>query len=88
MNSKLNLALRSKTGFNYTYAVLNASRIGVNNRYKYDYSCEDEYFEREMTLLEARHLPLPLPADWSHKKIPLNEMIPAHINDVRFNFLP
>jgi hypothetical protein len=43
------------------------TRIGVRNRYKYDYATEDEYFEREMTLLEARHLPLPLPADWRHK---------------------
>jgi hypothetical protein len=64
------------------------SRIGIRNRYKYDYACEDEYFEREMTLLEARHLPLPLPIDWRHKQYPVNEIMPAHINDVRFNFLP
>lgn len=30
-----------------------------------DYACEDEYFERDMTLLEARKLPLPLPEDFS-----------------------
>ncbi len=69
-------------------AVINASRIGVHNRYKYDYACEDEYFEREMTLLEARHLPMPLPEDFRHKQIPINEMMPAHWNDVRFNYKP
>ena len=41
-----------------------------------------------MTILEARHLPMPLPVDWRHKKIPMNEVMPAHWNDVRFNFLP
>jgi hypothetical protein len=65
-----------------------ATRIGVHNRYKYDYACEDEYFEREMTILEARHLPMPLPVDWRHKQLPINEYMPAHWNDVRFNFLP
>jgi hypothetical protein len=65
-----------------------ATRIGVYNRYKYDYSCEDEYFEREMTILEARHLPMPLPPDWRHKQLPINEFFPAHWNDVRFNFKP
>jgi hypothetical protein len=64
------------------------SRIGVRNRYKYDYACEDEYFEREMTILEARHLPMPMPIDFSHKKLPYNELYPAHLNDVRFNYLP
>jgi hypothetical protein len=45
-----------------------ATRIGVRNRYKWDYACEDEYYEREMTLLEARHLPLPLrPLILSHR---------------------
>ena len=68
--------------------VIIAARIGVRNRYKYDYACEDEYFEREMTILEARHLPTPLPEDWSHKKFPINEFMPAHWNDVRFNFKP
>jgi hypothetical protein len=68
--------------------MLTGSRIGVRNRYKYDYACEDEYFEREMTILEARQLPMPLPDDWRHKQLPINELIPAHWNDVRFNFLP
>ncbi len=67
---------------------LYAARIGVRNRYKYDYACDDEYFEREMTVLEARHLPLPLPDDYRHKQLPLHELYPAHWNDVRFNYLP
>jgi len=64
------------------------SRIGVRNRYQYDYACEDDYFEREMTMLEARHLPLPLPEDFRHKSPPNHEIWPAHWNDVRFNFKP
>jgi hypothetical protein len=73
---------------NHTQALMAASRIGVRNRYMHDYACEDEYFEREMTILEARHLPMPLPTDWRHKQLPINEFFPAHWNDVRFNFLP
>ncbi len=65
-----------------------AARIGVHNRYKYDYACEDEYFEKEMTLLEARKLPLPLPVTFRHKQYPMDEIMPAHWNDVRFNFKP
>ena len=53
-----------------------------------DYACEDEYFEREMTLLEAKHLPMPMPKDFSHALHPDNEVWPAHWNDVRFNFQP
>ena len=68
--------------------MLIGSRIGVRNRYKYDYANEDEYFEREMTMLEARHLPLPLPADFRHKQVPYHDIQPAHWNDVRFNFKP
>lgn len=41
-----------------------------------------------MTILEARHLPLPLPNDFRHKQLPYHEMWPAHWNDVRFNFKP
>jgi hypothetical protein len=81
-------SMRSRSSLNATQAVLLGSRIGVRNRYKYDYACEDEYFEREMTLLEARHLPVPLPEDFRHKKAPINEIMPAHWNDVRFNYLP
>mmetsp|Transcript_52029 Transcript_52029/g.71420 ORF Transcript_52029/g.71420 Transcript_52029/m.71420 type:complete len:236 (+) Transcript_52029:15-722(+) len=65
-----------------------AARIGVTNRYRWDYACEDEYFEREMTLLEARELPLPLPSDFKHADPPNHEIWPAHWNDVRFNFKP
>ena len=67
MSGKLTQALRAHCLFD-TKALLVGTRIGVRNRYKYvrslvafnceyqDYSVEDEYFEREMTLLEARHL--------------------------------
>ncbi len=84
-NSLLLSALR---GRNFVQPLSVATRIGVRNRYKYDYACEDEYFEREMTILEARHLPVPLPVDWRHKQYPISEIMPAHFNDVRFNFLP
>jgi hypothetical protein len=80
-------ALRGRN-FNQTLAVASASRIGVRNRYKYDYACEDEYFEREMTMYDARTLPLPLPKDFSHAQHPDNEVWPMHWNDVRFNFKP
>ena len=39
-------------------------------------------------MLEARHLPLPLPKDFAHALHPDNEVQPSHWNDVRFNFLP
>ena len=70
------------------FSLLASSRIGVVNRYKYDYACEDEYFEREMTLLESKTLPLPIPKDFRHAGHPDNEVWPAHWNDVRFNFKP
>ena len=69
-------------------AFLLASRIGVHNRYKWDYACVDEYFEREMTMLESRKLPMPLPETFRHKTLPYNELYPAHMNDVRYNFKP
>lgn len=68
--------------------MLKTARIGVKNRYAYDYACEDEYFEREMTMYDARTLPLPLPKDFSHAQHPDNEVWPMHWNDVRFNFKP
>ena len=72
----------------HPYQLLNTCRIGARNRYAFDYACEDEYFEREMTLLESRNLPLPLPKDFAHAHPPDNEVWPAHFNDVRFNFKP
>ena len=65
-----------------------ASRTTVTNRYQYDYSVEDGYFEKEMTLLEAKTTPLPIPEDFKHKRLPVDTMFPAHMNDVRFNFKP
>ena len=41
-----------------------------------------------MTLLEAKHLPLPIPSDFTHAKPTYDEIWPAHWNDVRFNFRP
>ena len=67
---------------------MRTARIGVRNRYRWDYACEDEYFEREMTLLEARALPLPIPKDFKHADPPDHDVWPAHWNDVRFNFKP
>lgn len=76
------------SSLNQAKSILQSARIGVTNRYKYDYACEDEFFERKMTILEARHLPLPLPTTFKHKAPPNQEIWPAHWNDVRFNFLP
>jgi hypothetical protein len=65
-----------------------AARLGMTNKYAFDYACEDEFFEREMTLLDARTTSLPLPDDFRHKEAPTDEIQPPHWNDVRFNFLP
>ena len=81
-------AFRLRSSISHPYTLLNTARIGVRNRYAYDYACEDEYFEREMTLLEARMLPLPLPKDYRHAHPPDNEIFPGHYNDVRFNYKP
>ena len=64
------------------------TRIGMTNRYASDYACEDEFFEREMSMLDAKVTHLPLPDDWRHKDLPYDEIQPPHWNDVRFNFLP
>ena len=72
----------------HPYHLLATTRIGVKNRYKYDYACVDEFYEKPMTMLEARELPMPLPLDFSHVKHDNNEVQPHHWNDVRFNFLP
>jgi hypothetical protein len=65
-----------------------ASRLGMTNKYAHDYACEDEFFEREMTMLDAKTTVLPLPETWKHKEVPTDEIYPPHWNDVRFNFLP
>ena len=67
MNNKALAVVFRNRSMQETCTVVFATRIGVRNRYKYDYACEDEYFEREMTILEARHLPIPLPEDFRHK---------------------
>lgn len=69
-------------------ATIYASRLGMSNKYAYDYACEDEFFEREMTLLDAKITKLPLPLDFKHVEAPTDEIQPPHWNDVRFNFLP
>lgn len=48
-------------------ATIYSSRLGMTNRYAYDYACEDEFFEREMTMLDAKMMHLPIPKDYSHK---------------------
>jgi hypothetical protein len=69
-------------------STLFASRLGMTNKYAYDYACEDEFFEREMTLLDAKITSLPLPTDFKHVEAPTDEIQPPHWNDVRFNFFP
>ena len=65
-----------------------AARLGMTNKYAHDYACEDEFFEREMTLLDSKVMTLPLPVTLKHKTPPDNEIQPPHWNDVRFNFKP
>ena len=60
----------------------------MSNKYAMDYACEDEFFEREMTMLDAKLTALPLPETWKHPDLPWNEIYPPHFNDVRFNFVP
>ena len=55
-------------------SALYASRLGMTNKYAHDYACEDEYFEREMTLLEAKTMHLPIPEDFKHKELPFDEI--------------
>ena len=80
--------MRASRSINQPFGVLATSRIGVRNRFMYDYACEDEYFERGMTLLESKTLPLPIPKDFRHAVLPDSEVWPSHWNDVRFNFKP
>ena len=77
----MNMLLPNKTA-------MFASRLGMTNKYAYDYACEDEYFEREMTLLDAKLMHLPIPTTHKHKVAPVDEMQPPHWNDVRFNYFP
>jgi hypothetical protein len=69
-------------------ATLYSSRLGMTNKYAMDYACEDEFFEREMTFLDAKMMSLPLPTTFKHKQLPYNDIFPSHVNDVRFNFFP
>jgi len=87
-NRSIVSAFRLSKSLSHPYHVLATSRIGVKNRYAFDYACEDEYFEKEMTMLEARNLPLPIPKTFKHATPPDNEVQPAHWNAVQFNFLP
>ena len=69
-------------------ATIYASRMGMTNKYAYDYACEDEFFEREMTLYESKAMSLPLSDQFRHKSAPWDDIIPPHWNDVRFNYQP
>jgi hypothetical protein len=51
-----------------------ASRLGMTNKYAHDYACEDEFFEREMTMLDAKLTTLPLSEDFRHKSLPIDEI--------------
>ena len=55
-------------------STLFSTRLGMTNKYAHDYACEDEFFEREMTLLDARTTHLPLPADFKHVEAPTDEI--------------
>ncbi len=87
MKSQLFPILRRSRGIasptNYKLA-----RVIPKNRYKYDYSVEDGFFEKEMTYLEAMKLPIPVPESFRHKRIPMDVLYPVHWNDVRFNHHP
>lgn len=87
MNSKLYPILRRTRGIG---SVLNyiPGRVTVVNRYKYDFANEDGFHEKEMTLLEAKKMPMPVPQSFRHKRPPMDELYPAHWNDVRFNHHP
>ena len=95
MNKRLFLQMALRKGSRDMYsstlvpkATLYAARLGMTNKYAYDYACEDEYFEREMTMLDSKMISLPLSDDFRHKQLPYDEIYPSHINDVRFNYLP
>ena len=87
MKSQLFPLLRRSRGISNPLSYRTA-RITVKNRYKYDYSVEDGFFEKEMTFLEAKKMPLPMPETYMHKRIPLDVLYPVHWNDVRFNHHP
>ena len=87
MQSKLFPLMRRNTGIGSAMSYKGA-RITVINRYKYDYSVEDGFFEKEMTYLEAKKMPLPIPDSFRHKRPPLDVLYPVHWNDVRFNHHP
>uniref|UniRef100_A0A7S3JE96 Uncharacterized protein n=1 Tax=Euplotes harpa TaxID=151035 RepID=A0A7S3JE96_9SPIT len=90
MKSRIFPLLRRSRGIGNVFNYLPA-RVTVVNRYKYDFSVEDGFFEKEMTLLEAKKLPLPVPRSFKHKKAPMDVLYPPHSNDsnfVRFNHDP
>ena len=87
MKSRLYPLLRRSRGIGSVYNYTTA-RVSVTNRYKYDYSVEDGFFEKEMTYLEAKKLPIPVPESVRHKRPPLDVLYPVHWNDVRFNHHP
>ena len=92
----LQMAMRRNNGFQTSLmtgavvpkSAIFASRLGMTNRYAHDYACEDEYFEKEMTMYEAKTMHLPLPTTHKHKDLPMDDVMPPHWNDVRFNFKP
>ena len=87
MNKRLALQAVLK-GKNFLVPNRAATRLGMTNRYAYDYACEDEFFEKEMTLLDAKLMHLPLPDNYKHKVLPTDEMQPPHWKYVRFNYFP
>ena len=82
------LGMRVKSSCVVPKSAIFATRLGMTNKYAHDYACEDEFFEREMTMLDAKTMHLPLSENHRHKELPIDEIQPPHWNDVRFNFLP
>ena len=82
------MALRSRSMIMGPSSSMMATRLAMTNRYANDYACEDEFFEREMTLLDSKLTHLPLSENIRHKELPVDEIQPPHWNDVRFNFIP
>lgn len=66
------------------------SRYGTPlNRWQFHYANEDGVYEQDLSWIEAKTMPQPLPKNYwlDHKNIP-DSYNPDHKNDVRYNFQP
>ena len=60
----------------------------MSNKNAYDYAYEDEFFEKEMSLLDSKLLSLIFPENFRHKEAPTDEIYHSYWNDVRFKYFP